>query len=339
MKRGKIYMGSIFLLMAMFLIPLSYLLPESAMAADPPIKLKVLSSWSPEYLYIKEWLIPYIQRLNQKSGGRLQVSWVGPEAVPPFEQLKPLSAGLFDILFTHSAYHMGEVAVGVGLDLIKATPSERRAIGFYELLDEAYKKVNARVLGLSYGAVGYHFILKKELPKADFTGLKLRTSPFYDPMVNALGGATVRIAPGEIYSSLEKGVVDGAAWPVLGALDYKWYEVANFQLRPQFGEVIELLLVNLGTWNKMPKDLQNLITQITKEMEEDGYKALTAKVKGEEQKLVNLGMKLNVLPPAEGEKLLKTYYERTLEGIVMKHSPDFGPKMKKLADDFVKKSK
>jgi TRAP-type mannitol/chloroaromatic compound transport system substrate-binding protein len=327
--------------LATLLIPSLCLLSENdaAFAAEQPVKIRVLSSWSTDYLYVKEWLVPYVQRLNQRGGGRLQVAWVGPEAVPPFEQLKPLSAGLFDMLYTHSAYHMGEIAAAVGLDLVSALPRDRRSSGFYELLDEAYRKVNAKVLGLSFGAVGYHFVLKKELNKADFTGLKLRTSPFYDPLVNGLGGSTVRVAPGEIYSALEKGVVDGAAWPVLGALDYKWYEVAKLQLRPQFGEVIELVLFNSDAWNKIPKDLQGLIVQVTKEMEEDGYKALTAKVIEEEKKLVSLGMKLNVLPPAEGDKLLKTYYDRTWEGIVLKHSPDFGPKMKKIADELMKKNK
>jgi TRAP-type C4-dicarboxylate transport system substrate-binding protein len=307
-------------------------------AAEQPIKLKVLSSWTPEYLYVKDWLVPYIQRLNQRSGGRLQLSWVGPEAVPPFEQLKPLSAGLFDMLFTHPSYHMGEIAVAQGLDLVKGPPKERRAFGFIDLVDEAYgKKSNAKYLGMSYGIGGYHFILKKEIQKADLTGMKIRATPYYDPMIRALGGVTVRVAAGEIYSALEKGVVDGAGFPVFGAFDYKWYEVSKFQLRPAFGEVVDCLLVNLDSWNKVPKEMQNLIVQVTKEMEEEGYKTLTTRMREEEEKLVGLGMKLNTLSPAEGEKLIKIYYERTWDEIVLKHSPDYGPKLKALSDKFIAK--
>jgi len=311
-----------------------------ALAADQPIKLKVLSSWGQEYLYVREFLIPYVDRLNKKSAGKLQVSWLGPEAVPPFEQLKPLSTGVFDVLFTHPAYHMGEVALGVSMDLVKASAKDRRTYGFYDVLDEGYKKVNARVLGLISGeGVGYHFMLKKELKKADFTGWKLRTTPSYDPLAKALGAATVRVAPGEIYSALEKGVVDGAGWPVFGALDYKWYEVAKLQLRPQFGEVVEFLLVNQNIWSKLPKETQDFIAQTTREMEEEGRKTLTDRWSKEESELIRLGMKLNVLPPDEGEKLVKTYYERSWEEIVLKHAPDFGPKLKKLVDEYVKTHK
>jgi TRAP-type C4-dicarboxylate transport system substrate-binding protein len=341
MKQRRIYVGLVFVLVVAFFVPLSGLFSggNTALAADQPVKLKVLSSWTSEYLYVKEWLHPYIQRINQRSAGRLQISSVGPEAIPPFEQLKPLSQGLFDMLFTHPSYHIGEIAVGQGMDLVKGTPKARRAAGFMELLDEAYKKVNAKYLGMSYGIGGYHYILKKELHKADFSGLKIRATPYYDPMVRALGGVTVRVAAGEIYSALEKGVVDGAGFPVFGALDYKWYEVSKFQLRPAFGEVVDCVLVNLDSWSKLPKDLQNLIMQVTMEMEEEGYKDLTTKMKEEEDKLVGLGMKLSVLPPAEADKYIKTYYDRTWEEIVLKYSSDSGPRLKKLVDEFVKKNK
>jgi TRAP-type transport system periplasmic protein len=339
MRKRSNFVGFVFVLATALSLALAFFMSgvPPAFAAEQPVKLKILASYGVDYKYVPVWLVPYVERLNQRSGGRLQVSWVGPEAIPPFEQLKPLSAGLFDMLYTNAAYHLGEVAVAMGLNLITATPKDRRAAGFYELIDDAYKKVNAKLLGLSCGAAGYHYILKKELAKADFSGLKIRTSPFYDPMMKALGGATVRLAASEIYSSLEKGVVDGTAWPVMGALDYKWYEVTKFQLRPQFGQVNELVLVNVDTWNKLPIDMKNLITKVTMEMEEEGYKNLTEAYKAEESQLISLGLKLNVLPKAEGDKFLKTYYDRTLEETVLKLAPDHGPKLKNLTEQLMQK--
>jgi len=325
---------------AIFLLVFTYVFLGGSViyAADKPIKLKVLSSWGPEHVHVRAFVVPYVERLNKKSGGRLDVSWVGPEAVPPFEQLKPLSAGLFDMVFTHPAYHMGEVAIGVAMDLFSASPQERWEAGFYNIIDEGYEKVNAQVLANVMGkGVGYHLMLKKKcIDKADFTGLKLRTTPSYDPLAKGLGAATVKVSGGEIYSALEKGVVDGAFWVVMGALDYKWYEVANYQLRPQFGEVAEILLVNKKKWDSLPKDVQKMIHEITMEVAEETYQDLAKTWKEEEEKLESLGMKLCVLPPAEGEKLQKTYYERSWEEIVLKHSQDLGPKLKKSVDQFMK---
>jgi TRAP-type C4-dicarboxylate transport system substrate-binding protein len=83
-------------------------------------------------------------------------------------------------------------------------------------------------------------------------------------------------------------VVDGTAWGAIGVIDYKWYEVAKYQLRPQFGQNVKILLINLDYWNKLPKDLQDLIAQVTKEMEEDGYKTLTRELEVQEKQLVSL---------------------------------------------------
>jgi TRAP-type C4-dicarboxylate transport system substrate-binding protein len=330
-----------FKLLVVFIVLFSSFLmsAEMALGADKPIELKVLSAWTNEYVFVREWLLPYIKKLNERSDGRLKVTLVGPEAVPPFEQLRPISLGNFDINFTAAPYHMGEVSAGALLEIIKGTPAELREAGFYKLMDEAYEKVNVKVLGYACGDVGYHFVLKKKLAKADFTGFKIRATPTYIPLVKALGGATVMVPGGEVYSALEKGIVDGAAWPAVGALDYKWYEVSKYLLRPTFGEVHENLLINLTKWNSIPSDLQNLITQITQETEEEGYKRFTNVRIEEEKKLLSKGMELNVLPPEEGEKLIKTYYERSWEELGMKYSPEYAPTMKKMADQLVEKQK
>ncbi len=338
MKNRKMYIGFIVAVMSFVAFSNFIFERDIVLAADQPIKLRVLSSWGPEYAFVPVWLDLYINKLNQKSGGRLQVSRVGPEAVPTYQQLKPLSAGLFDMLYSHPAYHMGEISSGTGGDTFKGTAKERRAFGFLELLNTEYKKVNAKVLGLSNGDVGFHFLLKKELQKADLTGLKIRSTPIYDPLVKALRGSSVVSAPADVYTILEKGIADGAVWPTIGALDYKWYEVTKFMTRPPFGNIVELVLINLDTWNKLPKDVQNIIEQITKETEEEGYKALSESNRLEEQKLISLGMKLNVLPPGEGEKFQNVFFETNvihLSSVSLKRSPDFFPKIKALIDKFV----
>ena len=300
-----------------------------------PIKWKALSSWSTDYTNTKYFLIPWVEKINEKLKGKLEVTWVGPEAVPPFEQIKPLKVGVFDVLATHSAYHAGAVAVGMGMDLFSASSKERRAAGFYRLVDEVYrKKVNAHYLGAGCDGTGYHLMLRNTcIKRADLSGLKIRTSPFYDPFITSLKGATVRVPGGEVYSALEKGVVDGACWPAFGAFNYKWYEVAKWQVRPRFGETVHPLLVNVDSWNKLSPDLQKQVTEITLEVEEESRAKLMAAWQAEEQELVKLGMKLCVLPPDQAEKYLDTFYTATWN-MVIKLDKENGPKLKELADFF-----
>ena len=69
--------------------------------------LRLLSSWAendrPSYING----VIFQKHVKEVSDGKLTISINGPEAVPPFEQLQPVSAGVFDILYTHGAYHVG----------------------------------------------------------------------------------------------------------------------------------------------------------------------------------------------------------------------------------------
>jgi len=316
--------GSIFVL--------TFLLSSSAQA-QKAIEWKMLCSWMPEFIIVRKLFIPFVEKVNQRAVGRLKVSWVGPEAVPPFEQLKPVREGLFDGVYTHSAYHVGEISVGQGENLFPATGKERRAAGLHKIVDEAYrKKANVTYLVAIPDGVGYHLMLKKKIDKADLTGLKIRTTPFYDPLIKALGGSPVRIASGELYSALEKGVVDGTCYTAFGAIDYKFHEVTKYMVRPRFGDNVMQVLVNVNSWNKLPKDLQDLITNIAIEIEEEGRAAMIASLDSEEKELQKRGMELLHLLPQEAEKYLKTFYERSWEELVLKADPEFGPRLKEAAD-------
>jgi len=316
---------------------LTMLLHGSAQA-QKAIEWRMIASWGPEHPQVKNFLIPFLDKVNKRAEGKLKISWVGPEAVPPFEQLKPVREGIFDASYTHSAYHMGEISVGTGMDLLLATAKERRAAGLNKIVDEAYrKKANVTYLAACADGVGYHLMLKKKIDRADLTGFKIRATLFYDPLIKAFGGVPVRIAGGEVYSALEKGVVDGACWPAIGAVDYKFYEVAKYQLRPRFGDVVEFVLVNLNTWNQLPKDLQDILTKAAIEVEEEGRAAMMSMLESEEKEVQKRGMELLVLPTKEAEKYLNTFYERSWEELVLKREPEFGPRLKEAADRMRKK--
>ena len=322
-------MGSIFLLIGLL---------SSPALAQKPIEWRVIVGWTTENASVRTNFIPFTEKVNKRAAGKLKISWVGPEAVPPFEQLKPVREGLFDAVFTNPGYHMGEIPVAPGMFFFAAPAKEIRKAGLLDMMDELFKKKAnvTHVMAVTTG-VGFHLMLKKKIDKADLTGLKIRTSPFYDPMIKGLGGSPVRIAGGEIYTALEKGVVDGATWPAVGALDYKWYEVAKYHVRPTFGEDINQLLVNLNSWSRLPKDLQDLLTRTAIETEEEGRIAMTAMLDSEEKEVQKRGVELVTLPPKEAEKYLNTFYGRGWEELVMKHDADLGRRMKEVMDKMRKK--
>ena len=56
----------------------------------------------------------------------------------------------------------------------------------------------------------------------------------------------VQTAPGEVYTALERGVVDGYGWPVTGIFDLGWDKVTKFRMEPAFYSVEVNVLVQVA---------------------------------------------------------------------------------------------
>src|SRR5699024_11175573 len=83
---------------------------------------RVLSSWDGSYVQT-EVLENFLEQIEKASDGQVSVQMMGPETIPPFEQLDAATGGLVDMLYTHGAYHNNATSVGMALDaLTNGTP-------------------------------------------------------------------------------------------------------------------------------------------------------------------------------------------------------------------------
>ena len=103
-----------------------------------------------------------------------------------------------------------------------------------EMLAEAKEK-GMPLTGLAYGEEGFrHFFFKNEVKGIeDLKGLKIRVSddPIMTGMVSALGAAATTVSFGELYTSLQSGVVDAAEQPITNYLSNSFQEVAPYLLK------------------------------------------------------------------------------------------------------------
>ena len=103
-----------------------------------------------------------------------------------------------------------------------------------EFLAEAKEK-GMPVTGLAYGEEGFrHFFFKNEVAGIDdLKGLKIRVSddPIMTGMVSGLGAAATTVSFGELYTSLQSGVVDAAEQPITNYLSNSFQEVAPYLLK------------------------------------------------------------------------------------------------------------
>ena len=284
-------------------------LATAAMAQD----LKVLASWDQSYAAVGEVLVPFMEYLEKETTADLKLTRFGPETIPPFEQLNPVSEGLFDMLYTNGGYHYNDIAVGMALDALSGSSEELHDSGIWDLADQEYQKVGLKLIAVFYDRNGFHMVLKEPLGDDALAGRRIRGTPLYHPVIELLGGSPVVLPAPEIYPSLERGVVDGAAWPTVGAVNYRWYEVAKYFARPTFGQVSHLLLMNLESWNKLDEATQKEITTAARAYETEASKIFDGLAVKEEQTLIEKGMEATNFKPDVAASLKSAWFNGVLD--------------------------
>lgn len=268
--------------------------------------LRLLSSWGDEYAYNPYLRDAFIKGVEQRTDGRLTVSVFGPETVPPFEQLEPVSSGVFDFLFTSGSYHSGTTPIMMIVEAIAVTPQELHDSGLFDHLDKHYQNFGLKLITAPVTPNGaYHYIMKKPMQEnGSWDGSKIRGVLTHKAVIEMLGGSLVVLPPSEVYTALEKGVIDGAVWPAIGIYENKWHEVAKYLLRPRMGSNYEAIFMNLDAWNSLSKQDQEQLMELGREIEEDWYKQVPSLWQEEEDLLISKGVELSDMG-AEQQALLK----------------------------------
>ncbi|MBA7549910.1 Solute-binding protein [subsurface metagenome] len=103
-------------------------------------------------------------------------------------------------------------------------------------------------------------------------GLKIRCGPSYFGAVEAIGAVPLSVPFPEIYTSMERGVVDAFLFPPSGWLQFGWAEVTEYVVGPSIlhGQN-SCPLVNLDVWNSLSEEEKNWVTQPFLDNEQEWY--------------------------------------------------------------------
>lgn len=203
----------------------------------------------------------FVERVNETGKGVVQINYVGgPEAVPTFELGNAVSAGVVDIANNTTAFYTNLLPLGDALHLATNTIQDQRENGCFDLIDGLHQEqMNVKYLARTGDNIQFHLYLTKPIDGTDLSGLTLRTTPVYRAMFEALGATPVRTAPGEVYTALERGAIDGYGWPVQGVMDLGWDEQTKFRVDPGFYQVDVNFLVNLDRWNELSDEAKAVL--------------------------------------------------------------------------------
>lgn len=272
----------------------------------------------------------FIERINAEGKGVLQIRYIGgPKAVPPMEAGNALRTGVIDIANIPSAFYVGQMVEADAQKLARITPAEQRKNGAWEYLNRLHnEKLNALYLARQHSNIHFHLYVNKPIAKPDLTGLKLRVTPVYLSFFAALGGTTVSTAPGEVYTALERGVVDGYGWPSVGIFDFNWHERTKYRVDPPFYAVDVAVLVNQDKWRALNASQQKVLLDAAQWLEglDRENEGLIAK---EFERQAAAGIKVLRFDPKEEQRYIAQAYEAGWAQVI-KRSPVHGPKLREL---------
>src|SRR5690242_7289708 len=195
----------------------------------------------------------FIERVNADGKGIIQINYIGgPKAMPPFEVGNALKTGVVDIANTTGAFTTNVMPEADAWKLTERPMSELRKNGGYDTMAALYaQKMNAIFLARLVDNNPFHLYLNKPITKPDLTGLKIRITAVYRDFFQALGATVVQTAPGEVYTALERGVVDGYGWPISGFFDLGWQEKTKYRVDPGFYTAEVSIMINKASWDKL----------------------------------------------------------------------------------------
>lgn len=307
----------------------AFALSASAASAQE-VTLRAVTSFAEGTQFSKNFE-RFIEKVNKDGKGVVQINYIGgPRAMPPFEVGNAVRSKVVDIANVTGAFYTNLLPEADALKLISKPMSEQRKNGTWEFLNELHnQKLNSYYLARQFHNVPFHIYLNKKIDKLDFTGLKIRVTPVYRDIVQALGGTPITTPPGEVYTALERGVADGYGWPITGIFDLGWEKVTKFRMDPAFYSVEVNVLVNLDVWKGLNDKQRKVLSDAALWLEGLDSENVAA-IKAEREKQAKAGIQTIDFGPEDSKKFLQRANDVGWQSVIAK-SPETGKKLRALA--------
>lgn len=267
-------------------------------------------------------MIPkWIDLVNGELKDVLKINWVGgPEVMPPFDQPEAVKKGIFQVGFMPAAYYGGLLPAADAISLSKYDfKKEREKGGVYDYFIEMHKKINMMLLGTWLYDPFYLYVKKPIKGIDELKGLKMRTAAKYDKMMLKLGMVPVTVQFGETYTALQRGVVDGFGWPTIGPREWGWLEFSKCVVDvPFYARQNTFMLMNLDTFNGLPKPVQDKLAQISATFETEMKAHFDKAIEAEKKEMEKLGVTRIKFSPEETKKYQDTANDAFWEDLAKK---------------------
>ncbi|TLP39274.1 TRAP transporter substrate-binding protein [Arcobacter arenosus] len=238
-------------------------------SAKKVYKLKMATTWGPTLSPLFDAAVNMAKMAEEMSNGELKIRIdAANKHKAPFGVLDMVKGGQYDLGHSASYYWKGKDIATLPFTSMPfgLTAPEQYAWFYYGGGLELMQKVYARHNLYSYpgGSTGVQMggWFRKEINSVDdLNGIKMRIPGFAGEIMAKLGVQVTNIAPGELYTALERNNIDALEW-VGPSMDINmgFHKVAPYYYTGWHEPASEMhFMVNKKVFDKLPKHLQAIL--------------------------------------------------------------------------------
>ena len=297
-------------------VAITFALFVLAAAAQAAVTLKVSTCLAKTHDQVETYFQVFHDAFNKANASEVKLHYVGgPEVTPHKKQGPALRRGLVDMIFCPMGYYEGMVAEAGLTSVTNLSTKELRDNGAIDQLQVPWAdKFNGRILGWCCYGVDFHIyttFMPKQSTKTglDLSGHKMRSTSTYNPFFKAMKAIPINLAAPEMYTGLQRGLVEGIAWPEGALTKYGVQKFLKYRVYPGFYRSGSMVLINLDKWKTLSKSIQDKLTKAGLAFEQGSEPVLRKKANIDNEKLWAAGLKKIELKGDVRKAYLRTVYE------------------------------
>lgn len=300
-----------------------------------PADLKAVSYLAKNHPNITDYH-ELIKMLNDGLKGKSKIIYTGgPETIPAIEQIEAVKNNVVQLATLPIAYHSSHTPVAATMILAKVQNAmELRNSPYHKIISDDYERIGVKYLGATTWGSFHTWISKPARNIDDLKGLKMRSFFIYDRFLKALQTTPVNMPAGDLYTALERGVVDGACYTLLGPRQDGLTKFLKYIIPYPFYCIDIMTIMNLDTWKKLGPEGQKIVEEtIAQKYEPYMTEASSKNLKNEWDELAKAGVSKISFSDTEAKKYVDMAYRVKWEEYSEKLPADVVKNLQKAAGE------
>lgn len=302
---------------------------STAMVASAQERITAVHAFDTSLIYTRSFL-SFVDKVNERGQGVIQIDVRGgPEVIGLGEQPDAVRNGIVDMAYTAASFYGGTVPER---DIMVASNTNAifaRESGGIDLLNQIHQqKMGVYYLGWFESGVSYNLYTVNEPTigadgRLSVQGLRLRSNPVYDAFFrDYLGAEPISLPTTDVYSALERNVVNATGWTEIGLADLNWDRFLNYRIEPSFFSTDMGVIINLNSWNRLSDEAKAILQEVAIEHERDSALTLQADAQQQREEMIANGMQIVELQGEVRDTFAESAREATwnrMRGLMERH--------------------